>query len=186
MAVSQRPFDPYQAGAEVYQAYRAGGRPAPQTTLSEMLGLPYNLPSCALTDSWQISDRKGNFNLNHRRYFNDLDFNQQRIPTENLRYHSPSGVIEPQEGNGYMSAGRHCPPPIAATTDFGVLHFRLHRSLSGPPSVLVRADPRNDVRQTDESASHRLPYTFGEYKFLPFKGEVGGPPIALQRGDRLD
>jgi hypothetical protein len=27
MAVSQRPFDPYQAGAEVYRAYRAGGRP---------------------------------------------------------------------------------------------------------------------------------------------------------------
>jgi hypothetical protein len=34
MVVSQRPFDPYQAGAEVYRAYRAGGRPAPQTTLT--------------------------------------------------------------------------------------------------------------------------------------------------------
>jgi hypothetical protein len=33
MAVSQRLFDPYQGGAEVYRAYRAGGRPAPQTTL---------------------------------------------------------------------------------------------------------------------------------------------------------
>jgi hypothetical protein len=33
MAVSQRPFYPYQGGAEVYRAYRAGGRPAPQTTL---------------------------------------------------------------------------------------------------------------------------------------------------------
>jgi hypothetical protein len=26
MAASQRPFDPYQAGAKVYRAYRAGGR----------------------------------------------------------------------------------------------------------------------------------------------------------------
>jgi hypothetical protein len=28
-AVSQRPFDPYQAGVKVYQAYRAGGQPDP-------------------------------------------------------------------------------------------------------------------------------------------------------------
>jgi hypothetical protein len=34
MAASQRPFDPYRAGAKVYLAYQAGGRPAPQTTLS--------------------------------------------------------------------------------------------------------------------------------------------------------
>jgi hypothetical protein len=27
MAASQRPFDPYRAGAKVYRAYRAGGRP---------------------------------------------------------------------------------------------------------------------------------------------------------------
>jgi hypothetical protein len=27
MAASQRPFDPYQAGAKVYRAYRASGRP---------------------------------------------------------------------------------------------------------------------------------------------------------------
>jgi cytidylate kinase len=33
MAASQRPFDPYQAGVKVYRVYRAGGRPAPQTTL---------------------------------------------------------------------------------------------------------------------------------------------------------
>jgi hypothetical protein len=33
MGVSQCPFDLYQAGAKVYRAYRAGGRPAPQTTL---------------------------------------------------------------------------------------------------------------------------------------------------------
>jgi hypothetical protein len=32
-AVSQCPFDPYRAGAKVYRAYRAGQRPAPQTTL---------------------------------------------------------------------------------------------------------------------------------------------------------
>jgi hypothetical protein len=32
-AVSQCPFDPYRAGAKVYRAYQAGGRPAPQTTL---------------------------------------------------------------------------------------------------------------------------------------------------------
>jgi hypothetical protein len=31
-AVSQCPFDPYRAGAKVYRAYQAGGRPAPQTT----------------------------------------------------------------------------------------------------------------------------------------------------------
>jgi hypothetical protein len=33
LAVSQCPFDPYRAGAKVYRAYWAGGRPAPQTTL---------------------------------------------------------------------------------------------------------------------------------------------------------
>jgi hypothetical protein len=38
MAASQRPFDPYQAGAKVYRAYRAGGRPIPQTTLARDTG----------------------------------------------------------------------------------------------------------------------------------------------------
>jgi hypothetical protein len=42
MAASQRPFDPYQAGAKVYRAYRAGGRPAPQTTL---VSIPGPIPS---------------------------------------------------------------------------------------------------------------------------------------------
>jgi hypothetical protein len=37
MAVNQRPFDPYRAGAKVYRPYRAGGRPAPQTTLPAYL-----------------------------------------------------------------------------------------------------------------------------------------------------
>jgi hypothetical protein len=60
-----------------------------------------------------------------------------------------------------MSAGHHYPPPIAATADFGVLHFWLHRSLGGPPSALDRADPRADVRQTDESAGCRLPAPLG-------------------------
>jgi hypothetical protein len=32
--VNQCPFDPYRAGTKVYQAYRVGGRPAPQTTMS--------------------------------------------------------------------------------------------------------------------------------------------------------
>jgi hypothetical protein len=32
-AVSQCPFDSYWAGTKVYRAYRAGRRPAPQTTL---------------------------------------------------------------------------------------------------------------------------------------------------------
>jgi hypothetical protein len=37
-AVSQCPFDPYRAGAKVYRAYRAGRRPAPQTTLGSSGG----------------------------------------------------------------------------------------------------------------------------------------------------
>jgi hypothetical protein len=36
-AVNQRPFDPYRVGAKVYWAYRASGRPAPQTTLRRAL-----------------------------------------------------------------------------------------------------------------------------------------------------
>jgi hypothetical protein len=60
-----------------------------------------------------------------------------------------------------MSPGRHCPPPVAATADSGVLHFWLHRSLGGPPSALDRADPGDDVRKTDESAGRRLPAPLG-------------------------
>jgi hypothetical protein len=85
-----------------------------------------------------------------------------------------------------MSTGRHYPPAIAAIADFRVLHFRLHRSLGGLPSALVRANPGDDVRQTDESASCRLPCTFGEYRFFPSEREVSGPPTALHRDDRLD
>ena len=33
LVVNQCPFDPYQASVKVYQAYRAGRQPAPQTTL---------------------------------------------------------------------------------------------------------------------------------------------------------
>jgi hypothetical protein len=33
-AVSQRPFDPYRAGAKVYRAYWADRRPTPQTILN--------------------------------------------------------------------------------------------------------------------------------------------------------
>jgi hypothetical protein len=45
MAISQRPFDPYRAGAKVYRAYRANRRPALQTTLPAVVEAAHRQPN---------------------------------------------------------------------------------------------------------------------------------------------
>jgi hypothetical protein len=55
-AVSQCPFDPYQAGAKVYRAYQVGGRPAPQTTLPS---LRMDIVQVLMCSMFQFAMRKG-------------------------------------------------------------------------------------------------------------------------------